>query len=72
MWIKYRPGEPIPKDLYYPFCESHGNTQKPCKFWILYRPTELMPAKLAYSGWLEYIINYLSHYKGDDVHYICR
>ncbi len=41
-WIEYRPGEDIPKELYYDGYQTDKDNYgwSPLMFWIIYRPGE--------------------------------
>ncbi len=51
-WIMYRPGEAIPKELFYPNCESDKNKRDrtPLMLWIIHREGEAIPKELYYPG----------------------
>ena len=49
-WIRFRPNEPIPKELYYDGWqgEINENEQTPLMLWIEYRREEAIPQELYY------------------------
>lgn len=55
LWIKYRPNEEVPTELFYKYWNEDCDNAAilPLDMWIFYRRTEDLPDEnFFYSGWM--------------------